>query len=73
MIPAVPGYSIYYHKLTVDRLGNLYLSYSYWTNSLTYQSDYPEHYHNRAIQMSKDGGRSWKLAETADFAAAIIK
>ena len=73
VIPAVSGYSIYYHKLTVDRLGNLYLSYSYWTSDVTYQADYPEHYHNRAIQVSRDRGESWKLAETADFAAAIVK
>jgi hypothetical protein len=67
VIPAVDEYSIYYHKLTVDRLGNLYLSYSYWTDDQAYQNDYPETLHNRAIQVSKDGGKTWKLAETPDF------
>lgn len=71
VIPAVDGYSIYYHKLTVDRKGNLYLSYSYYTSDLTYQNEYPEHYHNCAIQVSRDKGATWKLAETSDFAAGV--
>ena len=73
VIPPVDGYSIYYHKLTVDRLGNLYLSYSYYTADLTYHNEFPQHYHNRAIQLSRDGGKTWKLAETADFAAGVIQ
>lgn len=72
VIPAVSGYSIYYHKLTIDRRGNLYLSYNYFTSDQTYQSDFPLHYHNRAVIVSKDQGRTWKLAETADFAEEII-
>ena len=67
VIPAVPGYSIYYHKLTVDRLGALYLSYSYWTSDETYQSQFPGRYHHRAVLVSRDGGERWKLAETEDF------
>jgi len=66
VVPPVGGYSIYYHKLTVDRTGRLYLSYSYWTNE-AYQKDFPGLYHNRAVLTSTDGGESWKLAETADF------
>jgi hypothetical protein len=67
VLPPVAGYSIYYHKLTIDRHGWLYLSYSYWTSDTTYQDDYPDRYHNRAIVVSKDGGRTWKLATTQDF------
>ncbi|MGD9495473.1 MAG: BNR-4 repeat-containing protein [Armatimonadota bacterium] len=67
VVPAVPGYSIYYHKLTVDRVGALYLSYSYWTSDTTYQDQFPERYHHRAVVVSRDGGQHWKLAETADF------
>ncbi len=68
VVPAVPGYSIYYHKLTVDRLGALYLSYSYWTSDTTYQDQFPDRYHHCAVVVSRDGGQRWKLAETADFA-----
>jgi hypothetical protein len=67
VIPPVTGYSIYYHKLTIDRRGRLYLSYSYWTNDESYQNDFPDRYHHRAVLVSKDAGKSWKLAETRDF------
>ncbi|MEN6641422.1 MAG: BNR-4 repeat-containing protein [Armatimonadia bacterium] len=66
VIPPVPGYSIYYHKLTIDRQGRLYLSYSYWTDH-PYQDDFPDRYHNRALVVSTDGGKSWKLALDEDF------
>jgi hypothetical protein len=71
VIPVVDGYSIYYHKLTTDRLGNLYLSYSYWTSHHTYQPDFPQHFHNRAVIVSKDQGETWKLVETEDFEQGI--
>lgn len=71
VVPPVPGYSIYYHKLTIDRKSNLYLSYSYYTADTTYQQDYPGLHHNRAVLVSKDRGKTWKLAETSDFAAEI--
>lgn len=68
VVPPVPGYSIYYHKLTLDRRGRLFLSYSYYTADTTYQDDYPELYHHAAVITSADGGETWKLAETADLA-----
>lgn len=72
VVPPVPGYSIYYHKLTIDRRGRLYLSYSYLTADTSYQSDFPDRYHNRALLTSKDGGEHWKLAETKDFVEGIF-
>jgi hypothetical protein len=73
VIPPVDGYSIYYHKLTIDRRGNLYLSYSYYTSDLTYQNEYPEQYHNCAVQVSRDKGATWKLAEISDFEAGVAE
>ncbi|MCE5239470.1 BNR repeat-containing protein [bacterium] len=70
VVPPVPGYSIYYHKLTIDRRGRLFLSYSHWTNDV-YQEDWPDLYHNRALVMSADGGKTWKLATTDDLAAPL--
>ncbi len=71
VVAAVPGYSIWYHKLTVDRLGDLWLSYSYWTNDESYQGQFPDRYHHRAVLVSRDGGTSWKLAETEDFIQGV--
>lgn len=70
VIAARPGYSIWYHKLTVDRLGDLFLSYSYWTQD-AYQEQFPDRYHHRAVLVSRDGGRRWKLAETVDFIRGV--
>jgi hypothetical protein len=70
VVPPVPGYSIYYHKMTIDRRGWLYLSYNHWTSDQSYQNEFPERHHHRAVLVSKDGGKSWKLAETRDFLEA---
>ena len=67
VVPPLPGYSIYYHKLTIDRLGDLWLSYSYLTSDSTYQGQFPDLYHNRAVIVSRDAGQTWKLAESTDF------
>ena len=67
------GYSIYSHKRTVDRAGNLYLSYSHWTSDNTYQDDFPGRYEHMAVVVSRDGGVTWKLVETSDFEQAVIR
>lgn len=80
--PYRSGYSIYYHKLTTDRIGNLYLSYSYLAMDLS-QTEIDEHQakwpgeepgqfaHDGCILTSNDNGNSWKLATTEDFASNI--
>jgi len=73
VVPPVAGYSIYYHKLTIDRAGNLYLSYSYWTSDNTYQDDFPGRYEHNAVVTSKDSGLTWKLVETSDFEQAVTQ
>lgn len=71
VVPPVAGYSIWYHKLTIDRRGRLYLSYNHWTSNESYQNEFPGRYTHRAVITSADGGRTWKLAETSDFLAGI--
>ncbi len=66
VIPPVGGYSIYYHKLSIDRLGGIYVSYNHWSNH-AYNADFPGLHHNRGMITSKDGGNTWKLAQTEDF------
>ena len=43
--------------LTVDRLGALWLSYSYWTSDTSYQGQFPDRYHHRAVIVSATAGR----------------
>ena len=53
-------YSIFYHRLTIDRKGALFLSYDYWSTYWFYRTD---HFgKRRALLMSPDSGKTWKLA-----------
>lgn len=66
------GYAIYHQKLTTDRLGNLYLSLSYFS-----PVDYPSaeraanRFRHRMVLTSKDGGASWDFATLDDYRAGI--
>ncbi|MDA3927154.1 MAG: BNR-4 repeat-containing protein [Kiritimatiellae bacterium] len=52
-------YSIYYHRLTIDRRGNLFLSYDHWSTSWFYRNDVRQR--QRVLITSPDAGKSWKL------------
>jgi hypothetical protein len=58
-------YSVFYHRLTIDRLGRMFLSYDYWSTHWFYRNDHRGN--RRALLMSPDGGETWKLAETEDM------
>lgn len=58
-------YSVFYHRLTIDRRGRLFLSYDYWSTFWFYRNDLPAR--RRTLLLSPDGGESWKLAANADF------
>jgi hypothetical protein len=68
VVPPFSEYSIFYHRLTVDRLGRLFLSYDYWSTYWFYRTDHPGD--RRALMMSADGGKSWRLAETEDLVSS---
>jgi hypothetical protein len=69
IVPPFSEYSVFYHRLTVDRSGRLFLSYDYWSTHWFYRVD---HFGRRRVSMfSEDGGRTWKFVSTADLAAAI--
>ena len=58
-------YSVFYHRLTIDHKGRLFLSYDYWSTYWFYRMD---HFGDRrAVLMSPDGGDTWKLADTQDL------
>lgn len=64
IVPPFSEYSVFYHRLTVDRRGQLFLSYDYWSTYWFYRTDRGSS--RRALMMSPDGD-AWKLA---DFGAA---
>jgi hypothetical protein len=93
VVPFHQGYSIYYHKLNIDRKGRLFVNYMYYADGLTteelaaYRAKWPKdkikynntapensrqswniYPHDPAILMSDDGGNTWRLAVTKDFA-----
>ena len=59
-------YSIFYHRLTIDRIGRLFLSYDYWSTYWFYRTDHRGD--RRALMLSADRGQTWKLAESSDWA-----
>ncbi len=65
VVPPLSEYSVFYHRLTVDRLGRLFLSYDCWSTYWFYRTDYPGD--RRALMMSPDGGTKWKLVEASDL------
>ncbi len=68
VLPERGRYSVYYHKLAVDRVGRLFLSFSYFDWELNEQATDPdERYWRRMVIVSDDGGDEWKLAGNRDF------
>lgn len=58
-------YSIFYHRLTIDRRGRLFLSYDYWSTFWFYRNDHRGD--RRALILSPDAGTTWKLVANPDF------
>ncbi|MFA7004905.1 MAG: BNR-4 repeat-containing protein, partial [Verrucomicrobiia bacterium] len=65
IVPPFSEYSVFYHRLTMDRKGRLFLSYDYWSTFWFYRND---HFgRRRTLLMSPDGGDTWKLAQSDDL------
>jgi hypothetical protein len=59
VVPPFSEYSVYYHRLTIDRQGRLFLSYEYWSTFWFYRND---HFgRRRSLMTSADGGETWQL------------
>ncbi len=58
-------YSIFYHRLTIDRKGRLFVSFDYWSTFWFYRMDHSGN--RRKTIFSPDGGNTWKLLETKDL------
>jgi hypothetical protein len=72
VVPPLPGYSQYYQKLTVDRLGRLFVSCSYFSRRDPPATRRFRRFHHRMVLISEDGGRTWRFATTADFVGGIL-
>jgi hypothetical protein len=55
-------YSIFYHRLTIDRKGSLFVCFDYWSTFWFYRTDHQGN--RRKTIFSSDGGDTWKLLET---------
>ncbi|NLJ35572.1 MAG: hypothetical protein GX358_04965 [candidate division WS1 bacterium] len=69
-------YSVFYHRLTIDQLGRLFISYDAWSTHWFYRNDIigetlARQGTRRALIMSPDGGQTWKMAETEDLVGAM--
>ncbi|AQQ71054.1 hypothetical protein SMSP2_01418 [Limihaloglobus sulfuriphilus] len=81
VVPHHRGYSVYYHKLTIDRQDRLYLAYFYYAHNLSetekeqYRTKWPDepdpdeviYAHDPVVITSDDGGDSWSIAATRSF------
>ncbi len=65
VVPPFSEYSIFYHRLTVDRAGHLFLSYDYWSTYWFYRTDHGGP--RRALLMSPGNGKTWKLVQTQEL------
>ncbi len=65
VVAAFSEYSVFYHRLTIDRRGRLFLSYDYWSTHWFYRNDHPGS--RRALLLSPDGGDTWKLVGDDDW------
>jgi hypothetical protein len=71
VVPPVDGYVIHDQNLAIDRRGRLFVSYSYRSDQGLYYDSMPGYYHFKAVLMSPDGGKNWRLATTDDFVAGF--
>ena len=65
VVAAFANYSIFYHRLTIDHVGRLFLSYDYWSTYWFYRNDRRERH--RSLLMSPDRGKNWKLVTNDDL------
>ena len=62
------GYTIFYHRLFMDRADALYLSFTFYEFKTGAKGRYP-----RALAISDDNGKSWRLATTSAMQARVVR
>lgn len=74
----LPGYGVFYHRLTVDRTGRAYLSFSYWSTWAAYRESFRNSGARRAtgadrLFLSSADGQRWNLLTQKELESRIIK
>jgi hypothetical protein len=74
----LPGYAVFYHRLTVDRTGRAYLSFSYWSTWAAYRESFRNAGERRAagadrLFFSSADGQHWNLLTNQEMESRIIK
>ncbi len=72
-LAALPGYSVFYHRITADRTGRIYLSFEYWSTWSPYRESYPDAAKRPLYFTSADNGKTWETVTTPELAAGIVK
>ncbi len=60
--PSFTDYGVYYHKLSIDRTGRLFLSFDFWSTYWFYRNDFESF---RTLLFSPDSGKNWRLADSS--------
>jgi hypothetical protein len=70
------NYGIHYHRAFVDRLGSVYVAFTYYTpvydNDSYRRSKGAFGRHPQILLMTEDGGENWKLATTEVFRRRVF-
>lgn len=73
----LPGYGVFYHRLTVDRTGRAYLSFSYWPTWAAYRESFRNAGARRAagadrLFFSSADGQHWSLLTERELESRVI-
>jgi len=68
----LPGYAVFYHRVTVDRTGRVYLSFSYWSTWAAYRESFQNNSARRTsgadrLFFSSADGEHWNLVTTEEL------
>jgi hypothetical protein len=58
--PAFSDYSVFYHRLSIDRNGDFFMSLVYWSTYWFYRHDFES---RRMVVTSRDNGATWFLRD----------
>ena len=73
VLAALPGYSVFYHRITADKKSRIYLSFEYWSTWSPYRESNPNAAKRPLYFTSADSGKTWGTVTTSTLVAGINK